>query len=63
MGVAVDEDGVDVVRAVVALERRDVRPEVVGCIREKDKSSYFRELDRIHILKNHIIFEKNLLEP
>ena len=37
MGVAVDEDGVDVVRAVVALERRDVRPEVVGCIREKDR--------------------------
>ena len=28
--VAVHEDGVDVVGAVVALERRDVRPEVVG---------------------------------
>ena len=41
MGVAVDEDGVDVVRAVVALERRDVRPEVVGCMREEDKSSFF----------------------
>ena len=31
VGVAVHEDGVDVVGAVVALERRDVRPEVVGC--------------------------------
>ena len=48
MGVAVDEDGVDVVRAVVALERRDVRPEVVGCMkREEDESSFLRELDRI----------------
>ena len=30
VGVAVHEDGVDVVGAVVALERRDVWPEVVG---------------------------------
>ena len=53
MGVAVHEDGVDVIGAIVALERRDVRPKVVGW-REREREKKQSPKMPLHIPKSKL---------